>query len=113
MHGKGCGGFGGWNDKVWLIARRQAAGAPNRPPISEPPHMADWASFTPACVLDGSRCIARLWAGGTGEQCSMAPLRGRWVCRRHAPNSPHGYVNEEIPPEKMEEFMLAAMQASM
>ena len=26
MHGKGCGGFGGWNDKVWLIARTQAAG---------------------------------------------------------------------------------------
>ena len=24
MHAKGCGGFGGWNDKVWLMARRWA-----------------------------------------------------------------------------------------
>ena len=24
VHAKGCGGFGGWNDKVWLMARRWA-----------------------------------------------------------------------------------------
>ena len=92
-------------------ARTRAAAVAGRPPISEPPDDATFLSFTPTRVLDGSRCIARLWAEGTGEQCSMRPLRGRWLCRRHANNSPHGFVNEMIPPEKVEEFMLAAMMA--
>ena len=81
---------------------------PDRPALEDPPTddpMYD--AWTPTCILDGSRCIARTWAEGTGEQCVNKPLGGLWMCGRHNTfDLPHGRVNEAIPDEKADEFIV-------
>ena len=86
--------------------RQLAAGVAGRPPLDVPPHDdAMWEAFTPECVLNGSRCLARMWGDGTGAQCKRRPLARAWLCRGHHQNAPHGLVNGTIPEEKLPEFL--------
>ena len=86
--------------------RRLAAGVAGRPPVDEPPRDDTmWEAFTPTCILNGSRCLARMWGGGVGAQCRRRPLAGGWLCRGHHQNAPHGQVNGSVPEEKLPEFL--------
>ena len=66
----------------------------------------EWRQYTPRNV-DESKCLARIWAGGCGGQCSKAPTV-RQYCKRHAQQENqkgwHGNVQGEIPEEKLREF---------
>ena len=55
---------------------------------------ANVAAFTPVKVTDGTRCLARVWAGGHGGQCSWPPAEGQHLCRRHLNNSAHGLLGD-------------------
>ena len=63
--------------------------------------------FTPECVLDGVRCIARVWGNGAGGQCTKSALRDGH-CRLHLQACSHGDVNGPIPVKKLKEFQRAA-----
>ena len=48
--------------------------------------------FTPSDpILDGSKCLARVWADGYGGQCCRRPLNGQVLCKAHS----HGTVTWE------------------
>ena len=67
----------------------------------------DVAAFTPVKITDGTRCLARVWAGGHGGQCSWPPAQGQHLCRRHLNNSSHGLVTGGIPEAKLAAFLRA------
>ena len=72
----------------------------------------EWRRFTPR-IVDESKCLARIWAGGRGGQCSHAPT-DRQFCKRHAQQQNqkgwHGTVQGEIPEPKLREFLKRARQ---
>jgi len=61
----------------------------------------NWEEFTPVCLVDGSRCLARLWRGGAGDQCRGKPELGADFCKKHKTLHSHGSVNGEIPAAKL------------
>ena len=65
-----------------------------------------WRLFTPAEV-DGRKCMARVWNGGKGAQCSKAACEGV-LCKMHAGKrggpSWLGEVTGEIPVGKLGDF---------
>ena len=67
---------------------------------------ARFAQFTPVCVVDGSRCLARTWGGGQGGQCRSKPCGEDGLCKVHHRCHSHGLVPGEIPipPAKLAEF---------
>ena len=66
----------------------------------------DVAAFTPVKVTDGC-CLARVWAGGHGGQCSWPPAQGQHLCRRHLNNSSHGFLTGGMPEAKLAAFLRA------
>ena len=92
------------------MPKRCAAAVEQQPlppavPVSLPSEVAD---FTPECVVDGRRCIARTWGGGLGGQCKSLAVSGSRHCRAHLKASAHGDVTGEIPPPKLKDFVRAA-----
>ena len=59
--------------------------------------------FTPD-VICYDRCLARVWNGGLGGQCSRRAMDGRDVCKKHADGQFHGLVTHDVPPAKLREF---------
>mmetsp|Transcript_146148 Transcript_146148/g.207164 ORF Transcript_146148/g.207164 Transcript_146148/m.207164 type:complete len:241 (-) Transcript_146148:89-811(-) len=61
------------------------------------------------------RCHARIWAQGRGGQCNRRPCDGSKLCRIHQADAAkhdgvpvHGFIDGEIPPVKLEEFLRIA-----
>ncbi|CAK8996465.1 Bacitracin synthase 1 (BA1) [Includes: ATP-dependent cysteine adenylase (CysA) (Cysteine activase) [Durusdinium trenchii] len=68
-------------------------------PDSAAPSMA----FTPQ-KIDLGLCMARIWNGGQGGQCSLQKLGGDF-CKRHQEKwTVHGRVDGPIPEKKLKEF---------
>jgi transposase-like protein len=87
------------------LPRRRRIEVVARPPLPEPPRDdVNWQNYTPHCVIDGTRCCARLWGNGSGAQCASRPGNGIWFCARHAGPLPHGAIYETIPLIKLREF---------
>ena len=93
-----------------------AAGPPKRQRVG--PHVAGqiaaWVAgeFTPDNpVLDGTKCLARVWASGVGGQCRKRPLPNSEVCKAHQRDQAHGKVNGPVPLPKLREFRKAAANA--
>ena len=63
--------------------------------------------FTPECVNDGSRCLARTWGGGKGGQCKSKPIQDG-LCKTHLHSHAHGLVTGDIPPAKLRQFQARA-----
>eukprot|EP00747_Dinoflagellata_sp_TGD_P081073 gnl/TRDRNA2_/TRDRNA2_161155_c0_seq1.p1 gnl/TRDRNA2_/TRDRNA2_161155_c0~~gnl/TRDRNA2_/TRDRNA2_161155_c0_seq1.p1 ORF type:complete len:769 (-),score=59.27 gnl/TRDRNA2_/TRDRNA2_161155_c0_seq1:52-2316(-) len=62
---------------------------------------------------DQSSCMARVWGGGQGAQCSRARLQGADFCQQHSREHesgagiPHGRIDGPVPEEKILDFLLA------
>ena len=91
-----------------VYSRETRPSAPPPPPADVEPHNI----FTPVCVTDGSRCLARTWNAGRGGQCAAAPERDSeaQVCARHRlpAQQAHGLVTGAIPPVKLAAFRKSA-----
>lgn len=69
-----------------------------------------WRRFTPLSVSPQS-CMARVWGGGLGGQCTKTPVAGgAGLCQSHARQSraggglSHGRVDGPVPGPKLAEF---------
>eukprot|EP00427_Karlodinium_veneficum_P018211 CAMPEP_0169123982 /NCGR_PEP_ID=MMETSP1015-20121227/34076_1 /TAXON_ID=342587 /ORGANISM="Karlodinium micrum, Strain CCMP2283" /LENGTH=157 /DNA_ID=CAMNT_0009187357 /DNA_START=48 /DNA_END=521 /DNA_ORIENTATION=+ len=65
------------------------------------------AKFTPA-EINREVCMARIWAGGAGGQCTKAKEEGCEFCRLHKAEGKwkvHGRVDGDIPAKKLAEFV--------
>ncbi len=79
--------------------------------------------FTPS-IIDDCKCLARVWAGGEGGQCSSKRVPDSRYCKRHSDmhsafmqnlprgNGWHGPVDGEIPASKLAEFRSHRQKAS-
>ena len=69
--------------------------------------------FTPA-ASDRSRCLARVWGGGRGGQCTSRRVAGKDFCRQHlaAGSLACGVLTGAIPYPKSRQFKRAAAQAA-
>ena len=73
--------------------------------------VAPWVAgeFTPAdAILDGTKCLARLWAGGVGGQCKKRPVPDSDLCKAHRAHQAHGKVDGPVPLAKLREFRRVA-----
>ena len=69
--------------------------------------------FTPAdAIVDGTKCLARVWGNGLGGQCRKRPLPDLDVCKTHRGEQTHGKVTGPVPLAKLREFRKAAAAAA-
>ena len=62
---------------------------------------ARFARFTPVCVADGPRRLARTWGGGKGGQCRSKPCGEDGLCKVHHWCRCHRLAIGETPPAKL------------
>eukprot|EP00928_Gymnodinium_smaydae_P076065 TRINITY_DN5903_c0_g4_i1.p1 TRINITY_DN5903_c0_g4~~TRINITY_DN5903_c0_g4_i1.p1 ORF type:complete len:611 (+),score=129.02 TRINITY_DN5903_c0_g4_i1:66-1835(+) len=108
---------------IWrLCASSATSSATRRPPLRRPPTCCDalqepeqWRRFTPSVILE-ERCMARVWNGGKGGQCSKRHRRAAGCaaagadadfCWQHSGTGwqVHGRVDGPIPSAKLREFL--------
>ena len=104
---KGEGGDGGVGGAAEDVAGAAAGARRSSEPGAREEDVARWRRFTPSAV-DASRCLARVWNGGCGGQCTRRPQAGADLCAGHARNVAKdawlGKVTGEIPAKKLREF---------
>eukprot|EP00929_Paragymnodinium_shiwhaense_P064009 TRINITY_DN32027_c0_g1_i1.p1 TRINITY_DN32027_c0_g1~~TRINITY_DN32027_c0_g1_i1.p1 ORF type:complete len:569 (-),score=123.72 TRINITY_DN32027_c0_g1_i1:767-2437(-) len=69
--------------------------------------------------IDEGLCMARVWGGGRGSQCSRSPKDGCDYCKLHAHEAlsgqgglTHGRIDGPVPAEKLEHFVVANINAT-
>lgn len=77
-------------------------------PVPAAPSSLDAEHFTPTCITDGTRCLARVWNEGQGGQCACPPDNGSDVDVRRRHRAPaqqsRGLVTGPIPQGKLDAF---------
>ena len=58
------------------------------------------------CDYSSINCMARVWGGGRGGQCSRKRKDGGDYCRKHSENNfrPHGRIDGEVPEGKRDQM---------
>ena len=62
-----------------------------------------WRRFTPD-VIDREKCLARVFNGGLGGQCTKLAVPGSQLCKQHTGwgGQVHGLVTGPIPLQKLQ-----------
>ena len=53
-------------------------------------------SAPPALAVRDDLCLARVWACGSGAQCSRRRVEGATFCSQHRSRQPHGRVDNQV-----------------
>jgi hypothetical protein len=79
--------------------RGRVAGAPASGALAASPASTaqqQLMSAPPALAVRDDLCLARVWACGSGAQCSRRRVEGATFCSQHRSRQPHGRVDNQV-----------------